>query len=386
MYRSSEGAIFLTDTEGCEFQTTLKRLVGEFSSNEELSESTVSNALQNAIFEALDPQGRRPDDFLIRLDKAIDKLARLASLPIRDYECFIEVAGLAPESLPAKFGIVNFVAFNKYQLQRLQHKALLAGESDPTRRKFLREHAADMLGCCFGIVTVHARDDKAALALAKRSVRGTVDSLNFFADMLPYNHGWVFLPGDREQRGTTAVAIKPDGSCYWSMSRTKPSGHFSMDKLRSTRSARALVKRVSGLLRTSRNKTEELLVTGVQTAGRATIATRPEESFLLFAIALESLILPQKGQELTHRLSQRVARLLAKGVTKRLEHSKQISSLYAIRSKIVHSGSYEVDASDLNLIRVYTKKVIARMLSKAEVRRCRTTPELSEWLKRLELQ
>ena len=386
MYRAGEGAIFLTDTEGREFQTTLKRLVDEFASNEELSESTLSNALQNAIFEALDLQGQRPDDFSIRLDNAINKLARLALLPIKDYECFIEVAGLDPESLPAKFGTVDFVAFNKYQLRRLQHKALLAGEGDPTRRQFLREHAADMLGCCFGIVTVHARDDKAALALAKRRVRGTVDSLNFFADMVPYNHGWVFLPGDREQRGATDVAIKPDGSCYFSMSRTKPLGCFSMDKLRSTRSARALVKRVSGLLRTSRNGTEELLLTGIQTAGRATIATRSEEAFLLFAIALESLILPRGERELTHRLSQRVARLLAKGATKRIEHSKQVRSLYAIRSRIVHSGSYEIDASDLNLMRVYTKEVIARMLSKAEVRRCRTPRELSKWLELLELR
>ena len=374
MYGAGESAIFLTANQESQYQTTLRRLLDELGSNEELSKSTISNALQNAIFESLDIQGRRSADFSARLDKAMDDLARLALLPVQDYECFIEVAGLDQESLPARFGTVRFVIFNRYQSRRLQ--------LDP----LVRVLAPDMMDSCFGVVKVHARDGKAAIALASRIVRSTVDCLNFFVDMIPYNHGWVFLRGDREQRTTAAIAIEPDGTCYSSVSRTEPLGHFSMIKLRKTQSTHGLVKSVSLLLRTKRSETEELLLTVVQIAGRATIARRPEESFLLFAVALESLILPRNGQELTRRLSQRIARLLIKDVTKRVEHSKEVRRLYGIRSRIVHSGSYEIDASDLNSIRMYTKGVIALMLSHARVRRCTTRGRLNDWLERLELQ
>ena len=386
IYRPGEGAIFLTDDEKRQFQITLQKLVAKLASDEYLSESTISNALQNAIFESLDIRARRSDDFASRLDKAILKLSQLASLPAEAHECLIEVSGLDPESLPAKFGSVKFVNFNRHQSRRLEQKALSDSQDDLARRQFVRDHAKRMLGYCFGVIAVDARDAKAALALAERRVRSTVDALNFFTDMMPYNHGWVFLPGDRERRATTSATIKPDGSCHFNMARTKPLGQFSIEKLRRTKSALPLVKSVSKLLRKDRNETEELLLTAVQTAGRATVATRPEESFLLFAIALESIVLPQQRPELTHRLSLRVARLLAKDRSSRTRHSKKIKDLYGIRSRIVHSGSYEIDINELNSIRIYTKEIIAEMLSNTKARGCRTKRELNDWLEQLELQ
>lgn len=386
MYRPGEGALFLTDDEKRQYHTTLQKLVAKLASNEDLSESTISNALQDAIFESLDVGGSRSDDFSARLDKAILKITKLASLPTEAHKCLIEVAGLAPESLPANFGKVRFINFNKHQLQKLRRQVLLKRPENPARWQFVSDDAMSMLDCCFGVVTVDARDSKAALAIADRRIHNTVDALNFFADMIPYNHGWVFLPGDREQRGTTSVTTKRDGSYYFDMSRTRPLGRFSIDRLRGTTSARGLVKSVSQLLRKDRNEMEELLLAAVQTAGRATVATRPEESFLLFAIALESLILPRKGFELTHRLSLRVARLLAKDTSSRIRHSKEIRDLYGIRSKIVHSGSYEIDNTDLSAVRIYTKKVIATMLTNARVRACTTKRELADWLEQLELQ
>lgn len=193
------------------------------------------------------------------------------------------------KSLPAQFGSVRFIVFNGYQISRFRHKG---GAVDG----FVREGATDMLDRHFGRIAVDARDYKAAIAIAERRTRSTVDSLNFFVDMMPYNHGWVFLPGDREQRGTTSTALRADGSWHFSMSRTRPLADFSMRRLRSTKTIDSLGKSVSGLLRKQRNKVEDLLVTAVQTAGRATVAMRPEESFLLFAIALEASFSRTRGR------------------------------------------------------------------------------------------
>ncbi|MDD9980806.1 MAG: HEPN domain-containing protein [Gammaproteobacteria bacterium] len=380
MHHSDEGALFLTDSEQRQFRTTLRKLVTKLASDGRLSAATTSNVFQNAIFESLDIQGRRSSDFSTRLNHAIQRLEELAFLPIEAHECFVEVCGLDPKSLPAQFGSVKFIVFNRYQLSRLRHKGGTLGES-------VRESATDMLGRYFGRIAVDARDDRAAIAIAERQTRSTVDSLNFFVDMMPYNHGWVFLPGDREQREVASATLKPDGSCYFAMSRTKPLAYFSMRMLRSTESIGDLVRSVPRLLgKRRRTKVEDLLLTAVQTAGRATVAARPEESFLLFAIALESLVLPQQGQELTYRLAQRVARVLGKDAKSRIKYSKEVRRLYGIRSKIVHSGSYEISAIDRDSMRIYTKMVIKKMLSSASVRRCKTTRELDQWLEELALK
>ena len=316
---------------------------------------------------------------LARIDTAVDKIATLASLSVEDHDCFVEACGLDTESLPTRFGSVQFVLFNRYQLRKLRRAALPAGHRDAERRRFVHDTTDRLSDHCFGIARVRARDAEAARALATRRIRGTMDCLNFFTDMVPYNHGWTFLPGDRERRPTTSAGIKSDGSLWCNMSRTHPIGLFSIAKLRRVQPLRSTVMRVSGLLRMQRNPVEELLLTSVQTAGRATITRRSEDSFLLYAIALESLVLPVAGQELTHRLSQRVARLVAKDIHTRMECTKEVRRLYGVRSKIVHSGSHEIDVRDLDAIRIYAKQVVLKMLGNASVTKCKTIQALDEW-------
>ena len=388
MYRADEGAIFLSEAETQQYQETLHKLVARFASNADLSQTTISNALQNAIFESLDIQARSSDAFSSRLSRAIDRLAQLALLPSEAHECLVEVSGLDPKSLPARFGLVKFIEFNKYQLSKLRRKCSIVGRSKSTRRQVLDKHLGltNMLDRHFAVVTVDARDATAAIEIATRQLRSTVDSLNFFTDLIPGNHGWVFLPGDREQRGTITTAVKPDGSWHSTASRTRPLAQFSMKMLRNTKPIRSLVRSISGLLSKQRTAVEDLLLAAVQTAGRATVATRQEESFLLYAIALESCVLPQASQELSHRLSQRVARVRGRDAANRVRHSREIRKLYGIRSRIVHSGSYEIELADLNSMRVYAKTLITKTLSNPQVRKCRTTRQFEEWWERLELQ
>ena len=100
-------------------------------------------------------------------------------------------------------------------------------------------------------------------------------------------------------------------------------------------------------------------------AGRATVELRREQSFLLFAIALESAVLPLKtNQELSFRLAVRTARLLGKTAAEREEMQKAVRDLYGLRSKIVHSGSYEVTDEDLGQLRTLTKRALIRLLQR----------------------
>ena len=374
-----EGSLFLSDEEAQQYRRTVTRLNRILAPEEDLSESTINAALRGAVFESLDLQGRRGGDFASRLDAAVDKIATLASLSVEDYDCLVEVCGLDTKALPARFGSVRFVHFNQYQLRKLRRSALPAGHRDAERRRFVHDTTDRLSDHCFGIARVRARDAEAARALATRRVRGTMDCVNFFTDMVPYNHGWLFLPGERERRPTMSAAIKPDGSLWCNTSRTHPIGLFSFGKLRRVRRLRSTVTRVTGSLREQRDPVEELLLTSVQIAGRATITRRSEDSFLLYAIALESLVLPQVAGELTHRLSQRVARLLAGDKHTRIECSKEVKRLYSMRSRIVHSGSHEIDVRDLDAMRIYAKQVILTMLGNAAVAKCKTVRALDEW-------
>ena len=100
----------------------------------------------------------------------------------------------------------------------------------------------------------------------------------------------------------------------------------------------------------------------MQWAGKATVERRKEESFLLYAISLESLVLAEnENVEMTYRLRQRVVHLIGKEDNEsRVLLSKKISDLYTIRSKIVHTGYYQVTDADLSLIRLYSKSCILK--------------------------
>jgi len=106
--------------------------------------------------------------------------------------------------------------------------------------------------------------------------------------------------------------------------------------------------RISELLsKESPTDLEDRILASVQWAGRAQVEPRREEAFLLYAIALESLLLGKDVKsEIAYRLAVRCAHI---GGGPALEDKKrvvdQIQSLYDLRSKIVHSGNFLV--SDL---------------------------------------
>ncbi len=92
------------------------------------------------------------------------------------------------------------------------------------------------------------------------------------------------------------------------------------------------------------------------------VERKRELAFLLFAIALETSVLPRQGQRLSYRLRRRVARLLDKRAGRRKEIEDMAKTLYNVRSKIVHSGSYEVTDNDLGTLRSLTTAVLVRLL------------------------
>ena len=81
-----------------------------------------------------------------------------------------------------------------------------------------------------------------------------------------------------------------------------------------------------------RNDLEEKIIASIQWAGRATAETRREAAFLLYAIALETMVLSDNNPiELTYRLRMRTAHLLASDVGSRRDLFSKLGKLYDIR-------------------------------------------------------
>ena len=149
---------------------------------------------------------------------------------------------------------------------------------------------------------------------------------------------------------------------------------------RAVRRLRSLLEKESG------NKVEDLTLRAVRWGGRATAEETPEESFLLFTIALECLILPHgDNHELRYRLSQRVAQLLGRNTPERKSLMEKTKKLYDIRSKIVHSGHYEVNEEQYGEIYNIAKSTILKLLANPRVKGFSRLEDFENWLNELSL-
>ena len=395
-YQKEEGSLFLEHEEIEKYRSVRNKLLQEFSKEEDLSESALDSALKSAVFECVDIPKRRDDDPDIRLDNALEKLQEFLNRPPERYKCYIEVGGLDISSLPGSFGDIHFVIFNKYQLGKLKKTFRTKQAKDLSEKlEFINTGLEPLLNHPLAVVKVNARDNRAAKTLAERKVRTTIECLNFFSGVIAKN-STLFLPTEPRSNSIrgfsvaesgftsifdmfTGIAVNPRG----------PTADFSLTELR--RSSDSMVRRATRHLRAllkkeNRNKVEEVTLRAVYWGGRATAEQTPEESFLFFTVALECLILPTgDNRELSYRLSQRVAQLLGRNTHQRRNLMERTKKLYGIRSKIVHSGHYEVNEEQYAEIYNIAKSTILKLLASRQVRKFSRLDDFENWLKELSL-
>jgi hypothetical protein len=172
------------------------------------------------------------------------------------------------------------------------------------------------------------------------------------------------LPGDAESTVITIPVLgEADKPSFFLQDRPGgPLGELSLKRLIEVDAKHDLgFTPISNLLAKDRKRLsgmEKRLLSSVQWSGRATIDVRKEEAFLLYAIALESIVLAEVDKdELIYRLRTRIAHLLGSTLKERLNISKEVGRLYGIRSSIVPNGTYEVLDQDVSLMRNIAKIV-----------------------------
>jgi len=122
------------------------------------------------------------------------------------------------------------------------------------------------------------------------------------------------------------------------------------------------------------------VITGYMTAGTACVEPKPPLAFLLFAIALESVVLGNQTKgEITYQLSTRVAHLLASTIAAKRSIVKQVNDLYGLRSAIVHSGENEISETDLYTIRAICLRSLSTLVTSSDFIGMKCVEELDQW-------
>jgi hypothetical protein len=375
-----EGSLFLDEADLIAYTATVGRLVDDFATTGDLSRRSVERYLQDSLLHSLDIRRKREKPFDERVKEALSELLRRLASPPLSYRCFIPVHGFAPKDLPFSFGGIRFVRFGQSHLRPLLKPIGTGAEFTAFRSDVSDLKDSELWGNPCAIVEVKARDLDSAMVLARVATRAAVDSVNFFDDSSPYNHGWLFLPAEGARAREIVAIVSSEGQVLLSHAKVGPLDTFSLENLRKDPRVLRHLLALSALSRVAKPETAgEVLLTSFRWAGRASVEPKREQSFLLFAIALEAATLPVHNQEITYRLSLRVARLLGRSREQRAEVKKSVADLYGVRSKIVHSGSYEVTDEDLGRLRWLTKRVLLRLLRRRSL--WKSSPsDLDRWL------
>lgn len=371
------GGIMLDGKEADDYVSCRKQLINITSKSGMISAKAVERLWQKAILQALDINDKQLDvPFEQRIENSLQELENKIHTPPIEHNVYALVHGMSDDGLPFQYGDVEFIKFDE-----TVYNQVVSNSSDkvPDPDFFLNK----LKGNVVALVKVKAIDPDAARSLAIKKVKLTLDVINFFSDLVPFSTGgYAFLPGYAEDTFTQIVS-EAKGVYSFFLERVGPIGTFSLKSLSKIDVKDNIgFETTSNLLKKQGSDVEKRLLSAIQWAGRATAYTNrnKEEAFLLYMIALESVILfEDHTDQLSYSLRLRTSYLLGKNFKGRKKIHDDIKNLYVKRSKIVHDGFFDVEDADLNLIRYITKSAILSVLCDNQFKGIKTRAELSAW-------
>jgi hypothetical protein len=234
--KHGEGSLFLDEADRIAYTGIVARLVDDFAKTGDLSRRSVERYLQDSLFLSLDIREKRGKPFDQRLNEALGELRHRLRSPLLSYQCFVPVHGFASKDLPFTFGDIRFVSFGRsHQRQLLKPLGRDAG-SKSFRRLVSDLKDRELWGNPCAVVQVKARDFDSATVRAQVAMRAAVDSINFFRELIPYNHGWLYLSGEGASGLEIAPIVSSEGQVLLHHIRVGPLAPFSLENLRKDRS------------------------------------------------------------------------------------------------------------------------------------------------------
>jgi hypothetical protein len=399
-YSARLGGLGLSGNEAKAYKACLASLValhGENADQRIISTDAVERVMRNAILRALRVRkpGTSRETFEARLTREIRRLRReILALPT-EWLVTVRVEGLGPAGLPLRWGGIEFNPGTEALGNRLargivefEPKRRAAARSMEGERK-TRERAREEIRSVFSAgpsatLSVHVVDDKAAKHLAIERVRRAVDILNFFAPFfqkIPGPHRARVGP-DGPRAGLTWIMSR-DGSedVHWSDGWADELPITEVDPTSTLASKFGLTRASEMFAQPEPSDLERRILNALGWAGRATVANRRDEQFLLFAIALEALLTkPTARVGVTDRLRLRAARLIGLLPETRKNVHALMSRIYERRSALVHAGdSTDLSEGDLKIVRELVRRALTGVLTAPHFVAMKTASDFEEW-------
>jgi hypothetical protein len=366
---------------------------------ESFSERAVEAALQDAMLKALDVAERRSDvTFDERLSDSLKELKALLSAQPATWDVYLQVEGLDLGYTCLTFGRAKFFIADEVVVRNLRRKivSFVFSASQPFHEKkewarLFRQQIYDHLsGRPFGPavlakLTVPAVDETAAQAAAERELSLTLDVLNFYTTVV-HPRGTkirVYAPGETARTSVLAFCFQENQKpqrARLNVTVRGPLAGFSVARLSLLDATHMGFAQASTILaKPTHSEFEERILAALRFAGRANVNDEREESFLGFAIALESLLGDKEGGEITFKLAVRCAHLLGATSDERKSIFDSVKKLYGVRSKIVHRGSTEVTDADLGQMRNIVLNAIVVALTSPDFAEIKRADEFLKW-------
>ncbi len=366
--KSEEGALFLDKKDTLSYYQILQELYSCVD-GDKISRKKIEDIFQNTILFCLDINKKRPEQTLReRITQAVEYLKKELFQKDKKFIVYYQVLGLLPDGLPIKIGNVNFDCFTDLYKKPFIDAFHSSTIEDGNVKEFYSDYinTSQINNKIVAYTEVHAVDKEAAKKLALKETRFIVNIVNFIKDFIPYNSGFIFFPGECEKGKINIPVIEKGEKPRYSFGSYSvgPVGNFSFGELKKIDDEKNFgFQRLNSLLLDKmKNKLTERLLSAMNWAGKANVEENRELAFLFYAISLETLLLIENDNaELNYRLSLRIAYLL--GTTKEDKKTIQenVRNLYNTRSKIVHSGKYEVTDAEFYLIKNYSRICISRI-------------------------
>lgn len=337
-----------------------------------------------------------------RLSKALSAARRVLREPPQTWAVSVRVDGFHPTVLPVALGTVSF---HEGTTERGTALAAAIADLEPTptlRRRWRAPHsieaenrtretarkevAASFTGGAVASLEVRAGDKETAERIGIARVRETLDVINFFSS---------FLDHPRERQGRAYCA--PDGpreSVVWMIRsvtgkgltwRPPDPGRMLVTAFdpKSPLATECGLPLVDEMLRSeARTDLQQRIVTGLAWAGRAKIEFRPEQAFVLYAIALESLLAKHGARAgVMTRVPLRATQLLGGSREYRKQLHARVERLYDLRNAIVHSGhAADLQVVDVEDMRDLANRALTSMLLHPPYLKFRSVRDFDEWL------
>lgn len=238
-----------------------------------------------------------------------------------------------------------------------EHQFGGANEAEKTSQRKMAEHIVQHpLGQSpvFGRVEIDVHRTH-AFSVAFDIVRREISVLRAFSSLLHHSSlsAYCYLPSESTVGNLMCLSFETDPPHHSFQFPGERYGHLAPFQLDASRIAHlrehcglATLTEILKKPVDKQNTFETALIKCFDRVGRAVIATRMDDTFLGYAIALERLLIRDGESSTTERLADRLVFWIRKTPESRRHLLRTIKRLYDIRSKIVHAAYLGVTTSE----------------------------------------